>query len=121
MEILNKAKEERGLVDGDKTRSIVSHNTWRSPYSIDLLNINIGLEEMSNKISQFVEYKEVPISDIKIEVHSFRIPRGKGRLHVAKNTLSRKKCIITIKNDDSTCLARAIVTTVANVNKTKRQ
>ena len=56
---------------------------------------------------------------VKIEVQSFKIPRGKGRLHVAKNTVARKNCIITIKNDDSTCLARAIVTAVANINKTK--
>ena len=87
MAILNKVKQERGLVDGDNIRLIVSHNTWRCPYSTSLLSINNNLEEMmANKISQFVEYKEIPLSDVKIEVHSIKIPRGKGRLHVAKNT-----------------------------------
>ena len=120
MEILNKVKEERGLLDGDKIRLIISHNTWRSPYSTGLLNVNNCLEDMmANKIGQFVEYKEVPLSEVKIEVQSFKIPRGRGRLHVAKNTVVRKKCIITIKNNDSTCLARSIVTAVANLNKTK--
>ena len=120
MEILNKVKEERGLLDGDKIRLIISHNTWRSPYSTGLLNVNNCLEDMmANKIGQFVEYKEVPLSEVKIEVQSFKIPRGRGRLHVAKNTIARKNCIITIKNDDSICLARAIVTATANINKTK--
>ena len=74
---------------------------------------------MANKCGNFVEYKGVPLNEVKIEVQSFKIPRGKGRLHVAKNTVARKKCIITIKNDDSTCLARSIVTAMANIDKTK--
>ena len=120
MAILNKVKEERGLVNGDKIRLIVSHKSWVKHFSSGLLNVNEGLEEMmANKCGNFVEYKEVPLNEVKIEVQSFKIPRGKGRLHVAKNTLGRKKCIITIKNGDSTCLARAITTSLANNNKQK--
>ena len=47
------------------------------------------------------------------------VPRGKGRLTVTKDNVSRKKSVITIKNSDSICLARAIVTAVANINKDK--
>ena len=32
-----------------------------------------------------------------------------------KDTISRKNCIITVKNDDTICLARAIVTAHANL------
>ena len=32
-----------------------------------------------------------------------------------KDTVSRKNCIITVKNDDTICLARAIVTAHANL------
>ena len=32
-----------------------------------------------------------------------------------KDTVSRKNCIITVKNDDTICLARAIVTVYANL------
>ena len=42
-----------------------------------------------------------------------------GRLRVMKSNLNQKKSVITIKNDDSICLARAIVTAVANINKTQ--
>ena len=43
------------------------------------------------------------------------IPAGKGRLYLTKDTISRKNCIITIKNNDTICLVRAIVTAHANL------
>ena len=36
-------------------------------------------------------------------------------MYLTKDTVSRKNCIITVKNDDTICLARAIVTTYANL------
>lgn len=38
---------------------------------------------------------------------------------VTTNNLKSNKSVITIKNDDSICLARAIVTAMANANKDK--
>ena len=32
-----------------------------------------------------------------------------------KDTISRKNCVITVKNDNTTCLARAIGTAYANL------
>ncbi len=120
MDILNIVKKERDLVDGDKIRLIVSHDLWAKPNSSGLLNVNDGLEKMmASKLGQFAEYKSVSLDEVKIHVQSYKIPRGKSRLHIAKNTISRKKCVISIKNDDSTCLARAIVTAYANINKHK--
>ena len=115
-EILDKVKQERNLVDGDKIRLIVSHPSWSKAWSTKLLTI--GSRQLDDCI-QFIEYKGVPMNEVKIEVQSFKIPRGNGRLHVTKNNVARKTCIITIKNDDTTCLARAIVTAIANINKTK--
>ena len=83
MRILNKVKQERDLITGDKIRLIISHDVWSKPYSSGLLNVNEGLEKMiADKCGNFVEYKEVPLNEVKIEVQSFKIPRGKGRLHV---------------------------------------
>ncbi len=42
MDILNKVKKERDLVDGDKIRLIVRHDIWAKPYSSGLLNVNEG-------------------------------------------------------------------------------
>ena len=119
-EILSKAKKERELVDGDKIRLIVTHDIWAKPYSSELENVNEGFEEMmALKCGNFVEYKTVPLNEVKIVVQSFKVPRGKERLTTVKTNLPSKRCVISIKNDDTTCLARAIVTAMANVNKDK--
>ena len=44
-----------------------------------------------------------------------KIPTGKGRLYLTKDTVSTKNCVITVKNDDTICLAGAIVTAYANL------
>ena len=62
---------------------------------------------------EYVEYKAV------VEVQSTKIPRGKGHLTITKDNSSRKRCINTVKNFDTMCLARAIVTAHANINKNK--
>ena len=68
---------------------------------------------------EYVEYKEVPLNEVVVEVQSTKIPRGKGRLTITKDNRVQKRCIITIKNTDMICLSRAIVTVRANLNKGK--
>ena len=63
-----------------------------------------------------MEYCGIPLETSKIVVQSVKIPTGKGRLYLTKDTISRKCCIITVKNDNITCLARSIVTAVANLH-----
>ena len=121
LEIANIVSFQRVLKDGDKIRWILSHPLWNYPISTKLITIRGPISDMDiiNNLVNFVEYKEVPLSEVKIEIQSINIPRGMGRLHVMKSNLKQKTSIITIKNDDSICLARAIVTAVANINKTK--
>ena len=73
---------------------------------------------MENVIN-ILEYRAIPIENCKIVVQSVKIPVGKGRLYLMKDTVSRKNCIITVKNDDTTCLARSIVTAMANLHPEK--
>ena len=70
-------------------------------------------------IINILEYRAIPIENCKIVVQSVKIPTGKGRLYLTKDTVSRKGCIITVKNDDTTCLARSIVTAIANLHPEK--
>ena len=37
-------------------------------------------------------------------------------MYLTKDTVSRKNCIITVKNDDTICLARSVVTSLANLH-----
>ena len=122
-EITNMAISTRGLKNGDKIRLILSHPEWNKPLSTKLITISGSNQPFSNNIINnlinFVEYKEVPLSEVLIEIQSTKIPRGMGRLRVMKSNLNQKKSVITIKNDDSICLARAIVTALANINQTQ--
>ena len=68
---------------------------------------------------EYVEYKAVPLNEVVVEVQSTKIPGGSGRLKVTKHNIANKKSVITIKNNDTMCLSRAIVTAVANNNKEK--
>ena len=70
-------------------------------------------------IIKILEYQAIPIEECKIVVQSIKIPTGKGRLYLTKDTISRKGCIITVKNDDTICLARSIVTAHANLHPEK--
>ena len=40
-------------------------------------------------------------------------------MYLTKDTISRKNCVITVKNDDTICLARSIVTAYANLKPEK--
>ena len=75
---------------------------------------NFKLGDLENVIN-ILEYRAIPIEKCKIVVQSVKIPTGKGRLYLTKDTLSRKDCIITVKNDDTICLTRAIVTVHVNL------
>ena len=62
----------------------------------------------------------MPWDEVTIEVQSTKIRRGTGRsIKITSDNSGRKRCIITIKNSDTMCLARAIVTAHANINKMK--
>ena len=121
LEIANRVIKKRGLTNGDKIRWILSHPKWNKHISTKMITISgsISSYDLINQLVNFVEYKEVPLSEVKIEIQSNKIPRGMGRLRVMKSNLNQKKSVITIKNDDTICLARAIVTAVANINKTQ--
>ena len=67
------------------------------------------------QVIKILEYQDIPLENCKIVVQSVKIPAGKGRLYLTKDTVSRKTCVIMVKNDDTICLARAIVTAYANL------
>ena len=114
---------ERRLNPGDKIRIIVSHPSWPKPFSTKLITITDDEKffyTLLKAVLEYVEYKEVQLNEVTVEVQSTKIPRGKGRhIKITKDNTGRKRCIITVKNTGTTCLARAIVTAHANLNKDK--
>ena len=115
--------EDRKLKPGDKIRIIVSHPSWAKPFSTKLITITDDEQffyTLLKAVLEYVEYKAVPLGEVVVEVQSTKIPRGKGRhIKITKDNTGRKRCIITVKNTDTMCFARAIVTAHANLNKDK--
>ena len=70
------------------------------------------LDDLENAIN-ILEYRAIPLEKCKIVVQSVKIPAVRERLYLTKDTIPRKSCIITVRNDDTTCLARSIVTAMA--------
>ena len=119
---MEKTINDRGLVVNDRVRLIVNHHSWHKPFSTKLLKVTKGKNFIYNLIKavlEFVEYKSVPLNELLIEVQSTRVPRGSGRVRIDLNNVSTKRSIICIKNNDTMCLASAIVTAHANINKLK--
>ena len=93
LEIGNIVIKKRGLINGDKIRWILSHPEWNKHFSTKLITISGSLTsyDLINQLLNFVEYKEVPLSEVMIEIQSTKIPRGMGRLRVMKSNLKQKK------------------------------
>ena len=118
-ELVKTVKKRRKLSKNDMLRLVIQNEELPNAISTKFNKVeNFKLGDLENVIN-ILEYRAIPIEKCKIVVQSVKIPTGKGRLYLTKDTISRKGCIITVKNDDTTCLARSIVTAIANLHPEK--
>ena len=118
-ELVKTVKKRRKLSKNDMLRLVIQNEELPNAISTKFNKVeNFKLGDLENVIN-IMEYRGIPLETSKIIVQSVKIPTGKGRLYLTKDTISRKGCIITVKNDDTTCLARSIVTAVANLHPEK--
>ena len=119
LELVKTVKRRRKLSDNDMLRLVIQNEELPNAISTKFNKVeNFKLGDLENVIN-ILEYRAIPIEKCKIVVQSVKIPTGKGRLYLTKDTISRKGCIITIKNDDTTCLSRSFVTAMANLHPEK--
>ena len=118
-EIVKTVKKRRNLSNNDMLRIVIQNEELPKAISTKLNKVeNFKLGDLDTIIN-ILEYRAIPIENCKIVVQSVKIPAGKGRLYLTKDTISRKNCIITIKNNDNICLSRSIVTALANLQHEK--
>ena len=118
-ELVRTVKKRRNLNDNDMIRVVIQNEELPNAISTKFTKVeSFKLGDLENVIN-ILEYRAIPIEKCKIVVQSVKIPTGKRRLYLTKDTISRKGCIITVKNDDITCLARSIVTATANLHPEK--
>ena len=118
-ELVKTVKKRRNLSYNDMIRVVIQNEELPNALSTKFNKVeSFKLGDLENIIN-IMEYRGIPLETSKIIVQSVKIPTGKGRLYLTKDTISRKGCIITVKNDDTTCLARSIVTARANLHPEK--
>ena len=118
-ELVKTVKKRRKLSNNDMIRVVIQNEELPNAISTKFNKVeSFKLGDLENIIN-IMEYRGIPLETSKIIVQSVKIPTGKGRLYLIKDTISRKGCIITVKNDDTTCLARSIVTAMANLHPEK--
>ena len=118
-ELVKTVKKRRKLSNNDMIRVVIQNEELPNTISTKFNKVeSFKLGDLENIIN-IIEYRGIPLETSKIIVQSVKIPTGKGRLYLTKDTISRKGCIITVKNDDTTCLARSIVMAMANLHPEK--
>ena len=118
-ELVKTVKKRRNLSNNDMIKVVIQNEELPNAISTKFTKVeSFKLGDLENVIN-ILEYRAIPIEKCKTIVQSVKIPTGKGRLYLTKDTISRKCCIITVKNDDTICLARAVVTSLANLHPEK--
>ena len=118
-ELVKTVKKRRKLSNNDMIRIVIQNEELPNAISTKFNKVeSFKLGDLENIIN-IMEYRGIPLETSKIIVQSVKIPTGKGRLYLTKDTISRKGYIIMVKNDDTTCLARSIVTAMANLHPEK--
>ena len=118
-ELVKTVKRRRKLSNNDMIRVVIQNEELPNAISTNFNKVESFKLGDLDAIINILEYCGIPLETSKIIVQSVKIPTGKGRLYLTKDTISRKGCIITVKNDDTTCLARSIVTAMANLHPEK--
>ena len=114
-ELVKTVKRRRKLSDNDMLRLVIQNEELPNASSTKFNKVgDFKLGDLENVIN-ILENRAIPIEKCKIVVQSVKMPAGKGRLYLTKDTVSRKNCIVTVKNDDTICLARSVVTSLANL------
>ena len=95
-ELVKTVKKRRNLSNNDMLRLVIQNEELPNAISTKFNKVeNFKLGDLDNVIN-ILEYRAIPIEKCKIVVQSVKIPTGKGRLYLTKDTISRKGCIITV-------------------------
>ena len=93
-EIVKTVKKRRNLSNNDMLRIVIQNEELPKAISTKFKKVqDFELGDLEN-IIKILEYRAIPIENCKIVVQSVKIPAGKGRLYLTKDTVSRKNCII---------------------------
>ena len=123
-------QQAKGNLTGeDMGRVLIHHQDLTNPIVVPLRPLkDLDPDAIMSTIENVLTSHENLAFDssIKINVGTIEIPKGGKRLRITRtsgenNSLFRKRSMITIKNKDNLCMARALVVCQAKVNNVPKQ
>ena len=116
-----------GMNPTDQVRFVLRSDQLQTPISIPFCPLEeLTVEKVLSNVEKVVQSNEdFRLNDtVTIDLIHVEMPRGSGRLKRTtlniRDHLKKKKSIITINNKDNLCLARALVVSIARIEKDPR-
>ena len=118
-----------GMNPNDQVRFVLRSDQLQSPISIPFLPLEkLTTEKVLSYVEKVVQSnEEFRLNDtVNIDIIHVEMPQGSGKSRLKRTTydireyLKKKKSIITIKNQDAYCLARALAVGIARIEKDPR-
>ena len=118
-----------GMNSTDQVRFVLSSNQLQTPIALPFCSLEeLTTEKVLSQVEKVVQSnEEFRLNDtVNIDIIRVEMPQGSGRSKVKRTTLNirdylkKKKSIITINNRDNLCLARALVVSIARIEKDPR-
>ena len=116
-----------GMNPNDQVRFVLSSKQLQTPIAIPFCSLEeLTTEKVLSHVEKVVQSnEEFRLNDtVNIDIIRVEMPRGSGRLKRTtlniRDHLKKKGSVITINNKDDLCLARALVTSIARIEKDPR-
>ena len=118
-----------GMNPNDQVRFVLSSKQLQTPIAIPFCSLEeLTTEKVLSQVEKVVQSnEEFRLNDtVNIDVIRVEMPRGSGRSKVKRyivnirDYLKKKGSVITINNRDNLCLARALVVSIARIEKDPR-
>ena len=116
-----------GMNPNDQVRFVLSSNQLQTPIALPFCSLEeLTTEKVLSHVEKVVQSNEEfrLNNTVNIDVIRVEMPHGSGRckrttLNI-RDYLKKKQSVITINNRDNLCLARALVTSIARIEKDPR-
>ena len=94
-ELIKTVKRRGKLSNNDRLRFVIQNEELPNAISTKFNKVQDFKLGDLEQVIKLLEYRDIPLENCKIVAQSVKIPAGKGRLYMTKDTVSRKNCVIT--------------------------